>query len=161
MNLYLLRHGEAEPTASSSAGRQLTEAGHEEVAIVARQFASRNLKLDACFVSPSLRAQQTSTTFLSLIFNSPEPVTTDILSPDKRAAQAIKFLENICEENVLLVSHNPILSELLALLTDGNVDNLTILETGNLACVSLEIMGLGMGCCPFILTPDPTIVPSS
>jgi len=161
MNLYLLRHGEAEPTASSSAGRQLTEAGHEEIASVARQFASRNLKLDACFVSPSLRAQQTSATFLSMIFDPPPAVTTDLLGPDKRAAQAIGFLEDVSEESVLLVSHNPILSELLALLTDGNVDNLRILDTGNLACVSLEIIGLGMGSCPFILTPDPSIVPSS
>jgi len=154
MNLFLLRHGDAEPSATSNDGRQLTEAGHEEIASVARQFASRNLKIDCCFVSPSLRAQQTAKTFLSLIFDPPEPVTVGLLSPNQRAAQAIEFLGNSTDENILLVSHNPILSELLALLTNGNVDDLLILETGNLACVALDIVGLGMGTCPFILTPD-------
>lgn len=161
MNLYLLRHGEAEPSARNDGSRQLTEAGHEEVSSVAKQFASRNLKIDCCYVSPSMRAQQTATTFLSLIFDAPEAVTLDLLSPSKRAAPAIEFLNTCEDENILLVSHNPILSELLALLTQGNVDNLFILDTGNLACVSLEIAGLGMGSSPFILTPKTATVLSS
>jgi phosphohistidine phosphatase len=161
MNLFLLRHGEAEASATSNEGRQLTEAGYEEIGSVARQFASRNLKIDRCFVSPALRAQQTANTFLSLIFDPPEPVTVELLNPNQRAAQAIEFLGNSSDENILLVSHNPILSELLALLTNGNVDKLLILETGNLACISLDIVGLGMGICPFILTPDPAKIPSS
>ena len=161
MNLYLLRHGEAEASASSSAGRQLTDAGIEEVVSVARQFAANNLRVGRCFVSPSLRAQQTASTFLSLIFEPPEPVTSEALSPDKRAAQTIEFLESVSDENVLLVSHNPILSELLSLLTDGNIDILTILKTGNLACISLDTVGLGMGSYSFILSPDPSAVPTS
>lgn len=160
MNLYLLRHGEAESTASSGAGRQLTEAGRSEVANVARQFVSRHLAVDRCFVSPALRAQQTADTFLSMIFHAPEAETVEALSANHRAAEIMAFLENVRDENVLLVSHNPILSELLALFTNGNVNNLHILETGNLACVTLDIVGLGMGNCPFILEPDPAQVPS-
>jgi phosphohistidine phosphatase len=151
MNLYLLRHGEAEASASTSAGRQLTEAGHQEIASVAMQFASRHLEMDACFVSPALRARQTAETFLSHIFNSPEPTIIDELSANQRAAYLMHFLGEVTAKNVLLVSHNPILSELLALLTKGNVDDLVILDTGDLACVSLEVIGLGMGACPFIL----------
>ena len=151
MNLYLLRHGEAEPSASTSAGRQLTEAGHLEIASVAMQFASKRLEIEACFVSPALRAKQTAGTFLSHIFQPPEPVIVDVLRANQRAAQLMQFLENLEEENVLLVSHNPILSELLALLIKGNVDDLVILDTGELASVSLDVIGLGMGSCPFIL----------
>jgi phosphohistidine phosphatase len=151
MNLYLLRHGEAEASASTGAGRQLTEAGHQEVASVAMQFASRRLEIDACYVSPALRARQTAETFLSHIFNSPEPSIIDELSANQRAASLMLFLEQVSANNVLLVSHNPILSELLALLTKGNVDDLVILDTADLACVSLEVIGLGMGTCPFIL----------
>ena len=161
MNLFLLRHGEAESSATSNDGRQLTEAGYKEISSVAKQFATLNLKIDRCFVSPSLRAQQTAKTFLSLIFDAPEALTLDLLSPNQRAAQTIEFLGNSANENILLVSHNPLLSELLALVTKGNVDDLLILETGNLACIALDIAGLGMGTCPFILTPDPAKALSS
>jgi phosphohistidine phosphatase len=161
MNLYLLRHGEAEAHASSSAGRQLTEAGHQEVINVARQFAAKNARLDRCLVSPALRTQQTADTFLSMLFDAPEAETVEELSANQRAAGIMKFLEPSREGNILLVSHNPILSELLALLTRGNIDGLYILETANLACVSLDIIGLGMGNCPWILEPDPNQVQSS
>jgi len=160
MNLYLLRHGEAEPNASTSAGRQLTDAGQDEVSSVAMQFASRRLQIDACFVSPALRAQQTAEIFLSHIFNSPAPLTIEELSANQRAAQLMQFLEQESAENILLVSHNPILSELLALLTRGNVEDMTILGTSELACITLKTIGLGMGTCNAILHPD-ALIPAS
>jgi len=112
-------------------------------------------------VSPALRTQQTADTFLSMLFDAPEAETVEELSANQRAAGIMKFLEPSREGNILLVSHNPILSELLALLTRGNIDGLYILETANLACVSLDIIGLGMGNCPWILEPDPNQVQSS
>lgn len=161
MNLYLLRHGEAESVATASAGRQLTEAGYEEIENVARQFVGRHLVIDKCFVSPALRAQQTAETFLSQLFHPPVPQTLDALDANCRAADVMAALEDIRDGNILLVSHNPLLSELLALLTDGNIDHMRILDTGNLACVSLDIIGLDMGTCTFILEPDPARVASS
>ena len=157
MNLFLLRHGEAEPSASTPAGRQLTESGKQEVSSVARQFASHRFTIDACYVSPALRAQQTAETFLSQLFDCPAPSTIEELSANQRAAQLMKFLEQVDAENILLVSHNPILSELLALLTKGNVEDMVILGTGELACITLDIMGLGMGTCNTILHPDSTV----
>jgi len=157
MNLYLLRHGEAEPIASIPEGRQLTEAGILEVSSVARQFASSRYSLDVCFVRLALRAQQTAKIFLSHIFDSPDPSTIEELSANQRAAQLMKYLERVDVENILLVSHNPILSELLALLTRGNVEDMTILDTGELACVTLDIIGLGMGTCRTILRPNASV----
>lgn len=161
MNLFLLRHGEAEAVATAPEGRQLTEYGHQEVINVARQFASRNLAIDACYVSPALRAQQTAETFLSQIFDAPGPVTLDVLNANHRAAEVMTALKDHDSGNILLVSHNPLLSELLALLTDGNIDHLHILETANLACVSLDIIGLGMGQCSFLLEPNAAAVASN
>jgi len=155
MNLYLLRHGEAEPASGTGDTlRALTEAGRQEVITVARQFASRNLSIDSCYVSPALRAQQTASIFLEQTFNAPQITTIEELSANKRASQLMAFLDKSSSENILLVSHNPILSELLALMTHGNVDRMHILDTGNLACIQFDIMGLGMGSCPFILEPD-------
>jgi phosphohistidine phosphatase len=158
MNLFLLRHGEAESVATAPEGRQLTEYGHQEVINVARQFAARNLSIDTCYVSPALRAQQTADTFLSQIFQAPAPVTMDVLDASHRAADVMAALKHHDSGNILLVSHNPLLSELLSLLTDGNIDHLHILGTGNLACVSLDIIGLGMGPRSFLLEPDAAAV---
>ncbi len=164
MNLFLLRHGEAESVATANAERRLTEAGHEEVENVARQFVGLHLSIDRCFVSPALRAQQTAATFLAQIFHAPVPETLDALDTTCRAADAMRALDDVDTKkvgNILLVSHNPLLSELLALLTDGNIDHMRILETGNLACLSLDIVGLGMGDLAFILESDPARVASS
>lgn len=161
MNLFLLRHGDAEATAVSDTERPLTERGFREVASVAREFVSRNLEVDACYVSPALRAKQTADTFLGFFFEAPECIVTEALNPDRRAAQLMRLLGDVQAENVLLVSHNPILSELLALLTEGSIDHMHILDTSELACVRLDIIGLGMGSCPFILSPGTSHVPAS
>ena len=154
MNLYLLRHGEAEARAPTDAVRQLTIKGREDVEFVAKQFAARQLPLDHCFVSPYIRANQTAELFIRQL---PTPVpltTTELLVPEVRASTVISFLnKNLNDRNVLLVSHNPLLSELNAMLTEGNINDMHILATSELVCISLDIVGPGMGSTPFRLLP--------
>jgi phosphohistidine phosphatase len=140
MNLYLLRHGEAEARAQSDAARQLTAKGRHDVENVAKQFASRQLPLEQCFVSH--------------LPDAVPCITTELLVPEVRASTVIDFLgKNVHQKNVLLVSHNPLLSELNALLTEGNINDMHILTTSELVCISLEVIGLGMGTTPFRLMP--------
>jgi phosphohistidine phosphatase SixA len=81
-------------------------------------------------------------------------ITTELLVPEVRASTVIDFLgKNVHQKNVLLVSHNPLLSELNALLTEGNINDMHILTTSELVCISLEVIGLGMGTTPFRLMP--------
>ena len=65
MNLYLLRHAEAEPRQYDDPQRQLTAKGRLEVQQVARQFAARGIKLDACYYSPYVRTMQTCSLLLA------------------------------------------------------------------------------------------------
>jgi phosphohistidine phosphatase len=154
MNLYLLRHGEAEASAPTDAARQLTVKGRQDVENVAKQFATRHLPLEHCFVSPYVRASQTADLFFRSLNKSITSTTTELLVPEVRASTVIDFLsKNVHGRNVLLVSHNPLLSELNALLTEGNINDMHILTTSELVCISLDLVGLGMGRTAFRLTP--------
>ena len=151
MNLYLLRHGEAENVAASDAARPLTEAGRQAVINVAQQFATKAPSIERCFVSPYLRAQQTAELFLEeLLLNQQQlssskpllPIETNKkLVPEVHASEIISFLGTLSEENILLVSHNPIMTELLALLNNGHLENIYIVDTSELICLSMDIPG--------------------
>lgn len=154
MKLYLLRHGEAEPRAHNDPGRELTARGRQEVEQVARLFAARDIQVQRCFVSPYVRAAQTAAVFLPQAGQTVTAETTPLLMPEVRASTVMGFLEGIKEQDVLLVSHNPLVSELHALLTDGDISNMHILGTSELVCIEFEVIGLGMGTSPFRLTPE-------
>lgn len=154
MILYLLRHGEAEPRAHSDSARQLTAKGRQEVEQVARQFAARHIHLDRCFVSPYVRANQTAQLFLQHSGQDVAPEVTEMLIPEVRASAVMNFLDGIKGQHVLLVSHNPLLSELFALLKDGDISHMHILGTSELVCVACDVIGLGMGTSSFRLVPE-------
>jgi phosphohistidine phosphatase len=154
MKLYLLRHGEAESRAHNDPGRELTTRGRKEVTQVARLFAAHNIQLERCYASPYVRAAQTAALFLSEAGQNLAPETTPVLMPEVRANIVMDFLEGVREQHVLLVSHNPLVSELHALLIDGDISNMHILGTSELICIECDVLGLGMGTSPFRLTPD-------
>ena len=154
MKLYLLRHGEAESRAETDAQRQLTNKGRQEALDVAVQFTKKGLKIDRCFVSPYVRAIQTADSFLSRIPGGPMMEIQALLSPEIRAAEVIKFLETLPEENILLVTHNPLVSELNAVLLEGNIDHMEILGTCELSSLELEIVADAMATQVFFLSPN-------
>lgn len=154
MKLYLLRHGEAEARAHNDPGRELTPRGRSEVTDVAHRFAARNIQLQRCFVSPYVRAEQTAALFLPEAKQTIAAETTPVLMPEVRASIVMDFLEGVREQEVLMVSHNPLVSELHALLVDGDISNMHILGTSELICIEFDLIGLGMGRSPFRLVPE-------
>ncbi|MGV3592113.1 MAG: phosphohistidine phosphatase SixA [Gammaproteobacteria bacterium] len=154
MKLYLLRHGEAEARAHNDPARELTPRGRSEVTDVAHRFASRNIQLQRCFVSPYVRAEQTAALFLPEAKQAIAAETTPVLMPEVRASIVMDFLEGVREQEVLMVSHNPLVSELHALLVDGDISNMHILGTSELICIEFDVVGLGMGRSPFRLVPE-------
>lgn len=156
MQLYLLRHGEAEGSASSDAARRLTAKGHRDVKSVARQFRQLGQGLDLCLCSPYLRARETAQDFLHLVAPELKPVETQDLTPDNRAATVMAHLDTLSgDARVLLVGHNPVMSELHGLLVEGSVNQLHIMSTSELAAISIDVMGLGMGTLTQRLLPGP------
>lgn len=154
MKLYLLRHGEAETRAYNDPGRELTARGRRDVTQVAHQFAAQGIRLERCFVSPYVRAAQTAALFLPEAGQNIAAETTSLLMPEVRASAVMNFLEGLREQEVLLVSHNPLVSELNALLTEGSISSMHILGTSELICIEFDVVGLGMGTSPFRLAPE-------
>tara|TARA_R100001143_G_C3357323_1_gene133268 strand:+ start:1262 stop:1762 length:501 start_codon:yes stop_codon:yes gene_type:complete len=154
MNIYLLRHGEAEPRAASDSQRRLTEKGEADIQDIARQFSQHHPVLNRCVCSPYLRARQSAELFLKSS-GLRCPIQEDsVLTPEKPATELMQFLYRLEEENILLAGHNPQLTALFALLTHGETDHrMKILAAGELCAIAFETFAEGLGECRFSLLP--------
>lgn len=154
MKLYLLRHGDSEARAATDAQRQLTADGRQEAHDVAVKFADRHIQLDRCISSPYLRAEQTADTFLAELPVRPVVAYDPVLTPEKRAFEVMQFLEQFKDEHILVVSHNPLLSELNAVLVEGDISSMMILGTCDLVAIKLDVVANGLAQRSFYLTPE-------
>ncbi|MDG2089801.1 MAG: phosphohistidine phosphatase SixA [Gammaproteobacteria bacterium] len=154
MNIYLLRHGQAESHLSSDSSRQLTSTGREDISLFARSFLTTSRTVDRCFVSPLARTQQTAEIFIKFANLNCALESEDRLRPENSALSVIRFLETLEEKNILLIGHNPLLSELFSLLTTGKTASIKVMAAGELCCVCFDIFGLGMGKEVLDILPD-------
>lgn len=150
MNIYLLRHGQALQTADIDSSRSLTLLGTQHIEFLAKTFVARGHKIERCFASPYLRTQQTAEIFLKNSKLDFAIENSSILRPDKSPARVIRLLENVeeanKESNILLVGHNPFLSELYRMLTQANQDYaIKVLAAGELCGIHFDMFGLGLG----------------
>ncbi|MGE8148996.1 phosphohistidine phosphatase SixA [Pseudomonas frederiksbergensis] len=116
MKLWVLRHGEAEPYGSRpDSERALTPHGCEEVLRSAAELIGQ--PITAIYASPYLRAQQTAQLVREALGFQPDIRTVEWLTPDTDADKVAEQL--VSESNVLLVSHNPLVGNLLSYLQHG------------------------------------------
>lgn len=155
MKLFLLRHGDSEARAASDDLRQLTHRGRQQALDVSLQFCDKGGRLDRCIVSPYTRAVQTAASFLARIPDGPAMQIEADLTPEIRAAEVMNLLSTFpLDESILLVSHNPLISELNAVLVEGTVNhNMMILGTCDLCAIDMEIVATGMGVRQYMLSP--------
>jgi phosphohistidine phosphatase len=119
VNLFLLRHAEAEERSSSGkdADRKLTPGGAETMRIVAHAF-ERLAEIELILTSPLVRARETAQ-FVKERFPKAAFETTEALSPSARASEIVDELAGRKEGNILLVGHQPHLGSLLGFLLVG------------------------------------------
>jgi len=116
MKLWVLRHGEAVPYGSCpDSERELTEHGRQEALSSAAQLIGQ--PLTAIYASPYLRAQQTAQIVREALGFEPEIRTVDWLKPESDPDKVTDQLVSV--SNVLLVSHNPLVGNLLSYLQHG------------------------------------------
>lgn len=116
MKLWVLRHGEAVPYGSCpDSERSLTEHGRKEALSSAAQLIGQ--PLTAIYASPYLRAQQTAQIVREALGFEPEIRTVDWLKPESDPDKVTDQLVSV--SNVLLVSHNPLVGNLLSYLQHG------------------------------------------
>jgi phosphohistidine phosphatase len=137
MDLYLVRHGEAEPE-HPVRRRPLTSDGRRGVEKIARAAAARRLKIAEILHSDKLRAKETAEILAG--FLSPARGIREIsgLSPEDDPLVAKAELE-ATDECLMLVGHLPHLSRLAALLLVGNSEKKIVDFTpATMICLSRE-----------------------
>lgn len=143
MELFVLRHGKAEPYCPDDAGRQLVEHGRAEVADVVARCLQDLQGVSQLWVSPLIRAQQTAAIAADLLSN-PTLITTQFLTPETRPERILDALQATDVQRLLLVSHQPLVSRLVEILCAA-APGAYAMDTGSLACVDLTFPAAGLG----------------
>ena len=117
--LWLLRHGEAEPhDARPDHDRRLTPRGEDQSRAAGRALAALQIEFQAVFTSPKVRALDTARLACEPL--GVEPIVDDSLASgfDERAARELAA----AGDRVLVVGHEPDLSQVVHDITGGRVE---------------------------------------
>ena len=144
MDLIIMRHGEAQPHAPSDYDRNLTEYGQQQALTAGQWLKDNGYKLSEAWVSPYPRAQQTFQQVQSVL-NIPSTETVDCLLPGSSPDAVVEKLSQLDRDCVLIVSHNPMVSQLVNYLCSGQFYGAAAMGTASMAFVTAE--DCLPGCC--------------
>lgn len=142
MKLWLLRHGEAEPLVRSDAERNLTARGRQQVREAAGHLQGRALQ--AVLVSPYVRAQQTADVLCEALGFSGQRLTVPWLTPESEVRQALRELDGFAFDELLLVTHQPLVGALAGLLIHGHRQQPLPMNTASLALLEGDELLAGL-----------------
>lgn len=145
ITLYVMRHGDAVMRASTDAERPLSERGREQVREAAQ--ALNGTHPGHFLVSPYLRAQQTAQLVKEVALISAPLTTESQITPDDHPQGVVQLLADLPEaDQILMVSHNPLVSALVSLLVEGHYQGGHAMGTASIACIDFgEVIGPGQG----------------
>ncbi|WP_019027723.1 phosphohistidine phosphatase SixA [Colwellia piezophila] len=153
MKIFIMRHGEAQNFSAQGSRddsqRALTNQGHQEAKLMATWLQKMKTNPSQVFVSPYLRAQQTC----EIVTSRMQTVITtlDFITPSGDAKQVHDFIDGWCieqqssgeqspvqqEQSLLIVSHMPLVSYLVAELTQ--FEQAPIFATAGIAHIAYDI----------------------
>jgi len=154
MLICIMRHGDAQAYdgEATDAARQLTAAGRTGNRRVAEQLKEKQGAFEQVLVSPFVRAQQTADDVLKLY-----PAITrqrcDALTPESRPQELLEIMAAKGSDSFLLIGHNPLVSRLVALLTDGRITPERYLGTSDLVAIETEVAAPACGVLKYYLAP--------
>jgi phosphohistidine phosphatase len=146
MNLYFMRHGIAVDRADSSAGsgdreRQLTPKGIKRMNKAAKGLTALSLTFDRILTSPLERARQTAKIVAQTLQLENRVEEVEQLSPEQSAQDLLSALVPYSDQKqILLVGHEPQLSNTISVLLSGTAGAEIRLKKGAMCC--LEVDGL-------------------
>ena len=132
--LWLLRHGEAEPhDAREDSARRLTARGERQAEAAGAALARLGIEFEAAFTSPRVRAADTAKLACQAL--GVEPAVHEPLSGSFDRDDALALLEGFDgDARVLVVGHEPDFSQVVHDLTGARVD----LKKGGVAAVRMD-----------------------
>lgn len=147
MQLFILRHGQAELQLTSDEARRLTTRGQSDVAKQVIRVMDDLLSVEEIWASPLVRAQQTAQIardHLAVKGNDLIIQTTEALVPEANALSLCDTFFSSNAASLLFVSHQPLVSEFLDLLCDKPA-GFHMMDTSSIACVDCETLSRGGG----------------
>jgi phosphohistidine phosphatase len=142
MDLFILRHGIAgehgDPRYPDDSKRPLTDKGKQKLLEAVRAMQKLELKLDVILSSPYKRASQTAEIVAKKYTKSKLGFSNE-LRPEGKFNNLIKHLKQFdSDSGVMLVGHEPYLSELISLLISGDARSGLQLKKGGLCKLGVE-----------------------
>ena len=132
--LWLLRHGDAEPHGTRpDFARRLTDTGERQSKAAGAALHRLGIEFHTVFTSPRVRALDTAK--LACASLGCEPVVDERLSGGFAADDALELVAGFDDDaRVLVVGHEPDFSQVVLDLTSGRVD----MKKGGVAAVRLD-----------------------
>lgn len=152
MLVYLLRHAMAEDSAATDSVRDLTAEGLAQANSVTAKFKLYSPNMDRVLCSPYTRARQTADAVMSL-FPDLALTVDESITPSGDVYAVIDAIEGHNVQHLLIVSHNPFLSNLLSVLVDGTMESHRYVDNATLHCVSMDVVAPGCGEIVYTLEP--------
>ena len=149
MELYLLRHGLAvergTPGFKDDATRPLTPKGKKQLKRVGRTMVKLDLDFQLILTSPLLRARETAELVAVSLKAAKRLKLCDALAADREPLALMRSLQRLkpVPQKVLLVGHEPFLSQLISLLTTGGADLAVELPKAGLCKLDLDKLRVG------------------
>lgn len=151
MQIFILRHGHAEPQVTTDAARNLTSTGRGVTQAVIRAVLPQLGDVQQIWASPLIRAQQTAQLALHF-FPHLQLQTSDCLVPEADPHIVYQWLESLRQvaivankiPRIMIVSHQPLVGSLVNQLC-GKDENFYAMDTSSLAAISVDVVAPEMG----------------
>jgi phosphohistidine phosphatase len=136
VDLYILRHGKAEPgnLGFEDEERKLTVKGKEEIALIAQWMASRGIKFDLIATSPLKRSRETAGLIAASRGLKNRITVWESLAPGGNFEDFWRDIAE-CDDNatVLIISHEPTCSMIISRIIFGHESASIVMTKGGLA----------------------------
>lgn len=157
MILFLLRHGDARSDPSiPDEDLALTPEGIASIQRIAVILRRLGLRFDAAYSSPLLRARQTAELAIASLSHKLTIFSTDLLKVGANLQSLFDLLTtHPATASLLLVGHEPYISQLISTLLVGNFDARIDIRKASLACVEVSTpVRPRTGTLKWVLTPE-------
>jgi phosphohistidine phosphatase len=140
MEIYILRHGKAEEhtqNITSDAKRRLTETGRKELENIAKAIKNLDIKVDTIISSPLVRSKETADIIAKYLLEKKKKTTIwDELKPESNVLETHKKLVKLTPDTkILLVGHEPHLTDLISSIISTNCEVAINLKKGGLVSI--------------------------
>jgi len=152
MLVYFLRHAIAQDRAATDSLRDLNAKGLAQAPSITEKFKQHSPVIDRVLCSPYNRAQQTASAVITQ-FSGLALTLDESIKPGGNVYSVLDAIEGLDVQHLLVVSHNPFLSNLLSVMVDGTMESHRYLDNATLHCISMDVVASGCGENAYTLEP--------